>query len=612
MFRHVSFLALSVLAVPSILSAATFNPATSADLQTALNTAAASTEDDTINLQANTTYFTDDNGNAPFVYNSTNDGSLTLTGAGMGSSILDGNSARQVLSIITSGTLAKIQISALTVQNGASSFTGLQIQANGGDVSLTDCELKDNQSSFAGGAQLQVDGGSNITVQGNVITGNSGAFTNGIQVQNNSNGGILFEGNTLTDNNGNSSAFAGGVQLQNNGTGNMIVRGNTITGSIGAFATGIQVQNNDQGTVTFETNVLSGNLNPSSFAGAAEIQQNGTAALQIADNLVFGNSSATNGGGLVIVSDSQTANLVNNTVFGNSVNDSAGIGGGGIFVSTGPDTQNFNIFNNILFSNTTAAADSGSDLLVSFGPASAVQLFNNDFAQTCFGASPPYNCDPTTVAGVSQGNNIDKDPLFVDSAGGNFQLSAGSPAIDTGDLNAPGLPTLDLAGNPRVANGQVDMGAYEAQPAFSVSPTMLDFGSLTVGKESSQVLTLSNTGAAGFTVSGFSLSDSAHYSIDPQGGPTPCGPAPFTVEPGKSCTVGVVFSASSPGSFASTLTVESDGLPGVIVTLSGIGIGGGKIQGGGCSLGAVSMEGNLFLTLWIPLSALALCFRRKR
>src|SRR5918996_107396 len=96
MSRYVSLLVLSALALPSVSSAAT------ADLQTALSAAALSAEDDTIELQA-TTYFTSGNGNATFVYNATDGGTLTIVGAGAGSSILDGDSSRQVLQILSTG-----------------------------------------------------------------------------------------------------------------------------------------------------------------------------------------------------------------------------------------------------------------------------------------------------------------------------------------------------------------------------------------------------------------------------------------------------------------------------------------------------------------------------
>jgi hypothetical protein len=84
--------------------------------------------------------------------------------------------------------------------------------------------------------------------------------------------------------------------------------------------------------------------------------------------------------------------------------------------------------------------------------------------------------------GTDGGGNIDEDPQFVDADGpddvpgtqdDNLRLWVNSPAIDAGDNTAdldgtgPGTTTIadvatDLDGNPRIINGIVDMGPYEA------------------------------------------------------------------------------------------------------------------------------------------------------
>ncbi|MEA3475208.1 MAG: choice-of-anchor Q domain-containing protein [Candidatus Cloacimonadota bacterium] len=61
--------------------------------------------------------------------------------------------------------------------------------------------------------------------------------------------------------------------------------------------------------------------------------------------------------------------------------------------------------------------------------------------------------------------NIDADPMFVDTLNNNYQLLQGSPCIDAGTPDTTGLnlPETDLAGNPRIYNGRIDIGAYEWQ-----------------------------------------------------------------------------------------------------------------------------------------------------
>ena len=63
--------------------------------------------------------------------------------------------------------------------------------------------------------------------------------------------------------------------------------------------------------------------------------------------------------------------------------------------------------------------------------------------------------------------NINQAPLFVDSLNDNYQLLPGSPCIDAGTPDTTGLnlPPIDLAGNQRIYNGIIDIGAYEWQGA---------------------------------------------------------------------------------------------------------------------------------------------------
>lgn len=60
----------------------------------------------------------------------------------------------------------------------------------------------------------------------------------------------------------------------------------------------------------------------------------------------------------------------------------------------------------------------------------------------------------------SKTNTISSDPLFTDLVNGDYTLSALSPAIDTGN-NSNVFGSLDLLGNQRIFNTNVDMGAYE-------------------------------------------------------------------------------------------------------------------------------------------------------
>ena len=80
----------------------------------------------------------------------------------------------------------------------------------------------------------------------------------------------------------------------------------------------------------------------------------------------------------------------------------------------------------------------------------------------------------TNVVNWLEGN-LDEDPLFVGDGDYPFILSEFSACIDAGTMDLPEgitLPEFDLAGNPRIYGGAVDMGAYEWSPVSSEEETI--------------------------------------------------------------------------------------------------------------------------------------------
>jgi len=78
----------------------------------------------------------------------------------------------------------------------------------------------------------------------------------------------------------------------------------------------------------------------------------------------------------------------------------------------------------------------------------------------CSDLTPFVHCGPGNLYGVN--------PLFRDTANHDYSLLPCSPLINAGSNFAVAGILTDLAGNPRILEGTVDIGAYEA-PAFALA-----------------------------------------------------------------------------------------------------------------------------------------------
>ncbi|MFN0034270.1 MAG: choice-of-anchor Q domain-containing protein, partial [Saprospiraceae bacterium] len=78
----------------------------------------------------------------------------------------------------------------------------------------------------------------------------------------------------------------------------------------------------------------------------------------------------------------------------------------------------------------------------------------------CANLPPGVTCGPGNLFGL--------DPMFRDTAAGDYSLLPCSPLINAGSNPAAANIPTDLAGNPRILGGTVDIGAYES-PAFALA-----------------------------------------------------------------------------------------------------------------------------------------------
>jgi hypothetical protein len=111
--------------------------------------------------------------------------------------------------------------------------------------------------------------------------------------------------------------------------------------------------------------------------------------------------------------------------------------------------------------------------------------------------------------------------------------------------------------------------------AITVVPASYDFGRITTGNTPAPLqVTISNTGTAALTVTGVTLSSptSGPYSLAVGGGAKPCNSATPTIAASDACTMQVLFSPTTDGTFNASLQITSNATNSPAVSLAMVGI----------------------------------------
>ena len=291
----------------------------------------------------------------------------------------------------------------------------------------------------------------NCMFTNNEISGGSGAgayFANNITLM-----GCAFTGNK--------AGIGGGVYFSNAGI-TATLTNCTFTGNIADSGGGAFFDRQTTNTLTnctFTGNTVTG------FGGGANIE----GEVKII-NCVFANNRGDSGGGGIFSSYGTT--IINSTFYLNTV---TGGNGGGIRVIFLDDNP-FTLQNSILVGNTAPSADNGNQVYFLNTTRDEINIQNNLIAE---GADPNpsdgtdqgvgYN-DPgsllITVADIEEESDASVVFVSTDIINPNFlRLAAGSPALNAGNddhvNNATPRIITDAAGNARIKDGTVDLGAYE-------------------------------------------------------------------------------------------------------------------------------------------------------
>ncbi len=252
-----------------------------------------------------------------------------------------------------------------------------------------------------------------------------------------------------------------------------IRNGNGSGGGIFASATSSSVV-----ILRINRNIIADNFSQNFGGGIYLYNDSGGLGVELINNIITDNIASNYGGG---ISTRTTGNgITANEIYNNTVSGNTGSDGGGLdsYAWNGGYAQ-IELVNNIIWGNTASV---GSDiLLAAFYPEDVV--INSSY--NSIGSIYNVPADPGTYNDLGE-NIINENPLFQNSASGDYHLTPGSPCIDAGTNED--APSTDSEGDTRPFDGDgdavaiVDIGAdeYVGQIQFALTVSKLGTGTGTV------------------------------------------------------------------------------------------------------------------------------------
>ncbi len=394
----------------------------------------------------------------------------------------------------------------------ASAATGWALFVSASDFSITRLRFSPivqgsgisiRAGEFFGPGPSQV---SNIRVEGNVFRGNEAGPTStalgvslgmGPEAANARLNNVTIARNTFENFLQSIIGVEGstGVHVQAKGTDNLIqdvvIRDNSfsnITWPVELVAaeasTRIQILKTRIIRNTFTTNDQPISIGHIGIAGLPAA----TSENVIDDTLISENVFRDNIGPSIAIQAGQnaTANSIINTQILNNLITGGTSDGSGIGLFGGFESGSQNRIDGVQIINNTIAGNNGAGIAIDpniwpGGPAmtiDGVTVFNTilwDNGSDFLGVTPDQvSFSLSAQPGFAEVNgNIAADPLFVDPAGGDFHLQAGSPAIDAG--TSDGAPLRDLECRERFDNPATPNTGGGADPFFDIGA--FEFGS---------------------------------------------------------------------------------------------------------------------------------------
>jgi cysteine-rich repeat protein/parallel beta-helix repeat protein len=235
----------------------------------------------------------------------------------------------------------------------------------------------------------------------------------------------VVRGNTVLRANQRGGGYAGGIYVD--GGRDITVENNLVVGAdigieIGAENAGIVAQN-----VVVRNNVLAQNIRAGLAFGGYQASVGRVQSCRFEHNTTWQNDTSGSGFGELWIQYAEN----------NSVRDN-------LFVSTAQD---------LLIESDAGNIGNALDYNLFFSPGAPQFVWNG----TAYAGFAAYR-----AGAVQDAHSLFTDPVLVDAAGGDFHLTAASPAVDAGDpAFSAALGETDLDGAARVSGPRTDIGADE-------------------------------------------------------------------------------------------------------------------------------------------------------
>ena len=382
---------------------------------------------------------------------------VTIDGSGVPGLTIDADNSSRVFNVYDAASALNVTISDMTITGGYAT----DADNDGGGIynretlTLNKVTITGNEADDRGGGIYNYYG--IITAQNSIISQNEASEGGGIY---GFSGTVTLENVTDVSYN-ESTSYGGGIRMSCgtlNLTGNSTVENNDASGNGGGiFASG----SGSSSYVNITNSTILDNTAATNGGGICV----GNAEVEITNSVIEGNElltiSAVYGGGGIFANNS-TVDVIGSVISCNSANYGGGICG---FASTGIDVDSSTIAGNIATVSGGGINTAGNlyvdNTIISLNQAPSG---NNIQGTTPTGGNNLIDKDSSEIGFVSDPDSGDNGWDGVDDYYGNLQLlpNSDAEAIDAGNNNLVS-GEYDLAGNARIFNDIVDIGAYEYQ-----------------------------------------------------------------------------------------------------------------------------------------------------